>query len=148
MNALTRWNPFRAGSRFDPITDIDDLFRGFPMRPLWRDFEEAANDMRLDVQEDDDSYSITADLPGVRKEDIQVTAEGNQVTIEAEIKHEENRKARKQLHSERYYGKTYRSFTLPQQFDGSRCTAKYDKGVLTLTLPKKSNGASTRIAVN
>lgn len=148
MNNLTRWNPFRAGSRFDLIPDVDDLFRGFSLRPLLRDLDAATAEMHLDVQEDDNNYCVSADLPGVRKEDIQITAEGNQVTIEAEVKREETKEERKQLHTERYYGKTYRSFTLPQQIDGTKCTANYDNGVLTLTLPKKNDGASTRIAVN
>src|SRR5690606_573130 len=147
MSNLTRWNPFRAGFRLDPVPDIDDFFRGVALRPLLRDFDAAMTEMRLDVQEDDASYRITAELPGVRKEDIQVTAEGNQVTIEAEVKHEESSKERKQVHTERYFGKTYRSFSLPKPIDGTKCTASYDSGVLTLTLPKKNDGTSTRIAI-
>lgn len=148
MNALTHWNPFRSGPRFDLGADIDDLFRGFPLRPLMRDAEAASSEMRLDVQEDDNSYCVTADLPGIKKKDIQITTEGNQVTIEAESKREETKTERKQLHTERYYGKIYRSFTLPQDIDSAKSTASYDGGVLTLTLPKKNGGVSKRISVN
>ena len=148
MNALTPWNPFRTGSRFDPSAEFDDLFRSFSLRPWMREFEASSSDMRLDVQEDDNSYCVTVDLPGVKKKDIQISTEGNQVTIEAEVKREESKKERKQLHTERYYGKTYRSFTLPQNIDSAKCAANYDNGVLTLTLPKKGNGSSKRIEVH
>ncbi len=148
MNMLTRWNPFRDVSRFEPVADIDDLFRGFSLRPFLRDFETAANEMRLDVQEDDKAYRVSADLPGVKKEDIEITVEGGQVTIQAETRREQSREDRKQLHTERYYGKTYRSFTLPQEVDSAKCEASYDNGVLSLVLPKKNDGASRRIAVN
>ena len=147
MNALTHWNPFRSGSRFDLSADFDDMLRGFSLRPWMRDIESATNDMRLDVQEEDNGYRICADLPGVKKKDIQITVEGNHVTIEAEVKREESRKERKQLHTERYYGKTYRSFSLPHDIDSDKCVANYDDGVLTLTLPKKSNGETRRIDV-
>ncbi len=147
MNALTHWNPFRSGSRFDLGADFDDMLRGLPLRPWMRDFEDSATDMRLDVHEDDESYRVTADLPGVKKKDIQISVEGNQVTIEAEIKREESKKERKQLHTERYYGRIYRSFTLPQRMDSEKCSASYDDGVLTLKLLKKTNGSSRRIDV-
>lgn len=147
MNALTHWNPFRSGSRFDPSADFDDMLRGFSLRPWMRDIESTTNDMRLDVQEEDNGYRVSADLPGVKKKDIQITVEGNHVTIEAEVKREESRKERKQLHTERYYGKTYRSFSLPHDIDSDKCVANYDDGVLTLTLPKKSNGETRRIDV-
>jgi HSP20 family protein len=147
MNALTHWNPFRSGSRFDLSADFDDMLRGFSLRPWMRDFEAPATDMRLDVQEDDNAYRVSAELPGVKKKDIQISVEDNQVTIEAEIRHEEEKKERKQLHSERYYGKIFRSFTLPQRVDSDKCSANYDDGVLTLKLPKKANGSSRRIDV-
>lgn len=147
MNALTHWNPFRSGSRFDFPADFDDMLRGFSLRPWMRDFETNTGDMRLDVQEEDNSYRVSADLPGVKKKDIQITVEGNQVTIEAEVKREESRKDRKELHTERYYGKTFRSFSLPRDIDSDKCVANYDDGVLTLTLPKKGNGETRHINV-
>jgi len=147
MNALTHWNPFRSGSRFDLNADFDDMLRGFTLRPWMRDLETSATDMRLDVQEDEEGYRVIADLPGVKKKDIQISVEGNQVTIEAEVRREETKKERKQLHTERYYGKTYRAFTLPQRVDIEKCSANYADGVLSLKLPKKSNGSSRRIDV-
>lgn len=148
MTMLTRWNPFRTATRFDPATDFEDLFRGLSLRPLVRELENAVSDLRMDVQEDDKAYRVEVDVPGAKKEDIQVTVEGNQVTVEADIKREETREDRKQIHTERYVGKSYRAFGLPQEVDSDKCEAQYDDGVLTLTLPKKSNGQSKRVAIN
>ena len=147
MNALTHWNPFRSGSRFDINADFDTMLRGFTLRPWMHELDASAPDMRLDVQEENGSYRVFADLPGVKKKDIQISVEGNKVTIEAEVRHEESKKERKQLHTERYYGKTYRAFSLPQDIDSDKCVASYDDGVLMLKLPKKSNGETRRIDV-
>ena len=147
MTNLTRWNPFRSLQRFDPVTDIDDLFRSMSLRPLLRDFE-ASPEIRINVEEDEKAYLISAEIPGVRKDDIEISVEGNQVTIQAEVKRDETRKSAKEIHSERFVGKSYRAFTLPQEIDSGKCEAKYDNGLLMLTLPKKSNGQSTRVAIN
>jgi HSP20 family protein len=147
MSMLTRWNPFRQPGRFDPVTDIDDLFRGFNLRPFLREIENAP-EMRLDVNEDDKAYRVTVDIPGVKKEDIEVSVEGNQVSIQAESKREESRISGKELHNERYIGRSYRAFTLPQEVDRDKCEAQYDSGVLTLTLPKKSNGQAKRLPIH
>ena len=74
--------------------------------------------------------------------------EGNQVTINAEIKREKNEENQKELYSERYSGKTYRSFSLPLEVDSTKSEAKYDGGVLMLTLPKKSGSVSKHLAVH
>lgn len=148
MTTLTRWNPFRTAARFDPTTDFEDLFRSLSLRPLAREMENAVADLRMDVQEDDTAYRVKVDVPGAKKEDIQVSVEGNQVTIEAESRREETREDRKQIHTERYVGKSYRAFGLPQEVDSDKCKAQYDDGVLTLTLPKKGNGQAKRLAIN
>lgn len=147
MTSLTRWNPFRSLQRFDPVTDIDDLFRNMSLRPMLRDFE-ASPEIRMNVKEDEKAYLVSAEIPGVKKDDIEISVEGNQVTIQAEVKRDETRESAKEIHSERFVGKSYRAFTLPQEIDSNKCEAKYDNGVLTLTLPKKSNGQSTRVAIN
>lgn len=147
MSTLTRWNPLRTLQRFDPVADVDELFRNFSLRPLMRDLE-ASPEIRINVSEDDKAYLVSADIPGVRKDDIEVSVEGNQVTIQAEVQREEKHESARQLHSERFVGRSYRSFALPQEIDSGKCGATYDNGVLTLTLPKKSNGQSTRVAIN
>jgi HSP20 family protein len=97
----------------------------------------------MDLKEDDKAYTVHAEIPGMKKEDIQVSIDGNRVSISAETKTEkEEKKGEKVLRSERYYGKVARSFTLANDVDEAKAKAKYADGVLELTLPKKE-GATT-----
>jgi HSP20 family protein len=146
MANLTRYDPFSL-ARFDPFGDIDDLFKGFFVRPVL--FEgQPQMQIRMDLKEDDSAYTVHADIPGVKKEDIHVSIEGKQVSISAETKMEkEEKKGEKVLRSERYVGKIARSFTLAQDVDEARAEAKYSDGVLELTLPKKAATAARKLAV-
>lgn len=147
MTVPTRFHPFKT-ARFEPMTSFDDLFRSLIARPALRDLDMAP-DIRLDVNENDASFSVKAEIPGVEKSDIEVSVEGNQVSIGAEVKRETKKKeGDKEICTERYYGHVYRAFTLPSDLDGSKAEAHYENGVLTLTLPKKTNGSSRKIAVN
>jgi HSP20 family protein len=147
MSTMTRWNPFRAATRYDPLATFDDLFRGFGARPL-REFE-ATPDIRIDVSEDPKVYRVKAEMPGIDKKDIEISVEGNQVSIGAEVKRETKGKDdEKDVYTERYFGKVFRAFTLPNDLDSAKADAQYDKGVLILTLPKKGNGGSRRIAIS
>jgi HSP20 family protein len=84
----------------------------------------------------------------VKKEDIDVAIEGNQVTITAEVKQEWAKKdGDRMLRNERYFGNIYRSFTLPAELDESACEAKYDNGVLELKLVKQAAVAGKRLAI-
>jgi HSP20 family protein len=84
----------------------------------------------------------------VAKEDIQVTVEGGVVTLRAEIKQQDSQtQDEKVLRTERYYGATARSFQLASEIDNERAKARYENGVLTLTLPKKLAAAGHRLAV-
>ena len=136
---------------FDPLNSdtFDAMFRRF-MTPLRMDFQlPAAEDMRVDVTEAGDSYKVSADLPGVNKEDINVSIDGNLVTIEAEMKRskETTDKSGKVLRSERYSGLMSRAFTLTQDVDDTKATARYEDGVLTLELPKKESAPTKRLAI-
>jgi HSP20 family protein len=138
-------------SRFDPLaTNIDDLFKGLFLRPVRFDLEGAPQlQIKLDVKKSDGAYSVTAELPGVKKEDIQVNVDGNIVTIGAEVKKEsEEKKGEEVLRSERYYGKLERSFALEADVDETKVDAKYDNGVLKLVLPLKASSKARRIAVS
>lgn len=147
MTTLTRWNPFKQPmARMDPISDFEDMFRGFGLRPLMRDVETPP-ELRMDVTEDDKSYLVKVDVPGVKKEDIEVSIDGAQVLISAEIRRETKKEEGKQIHAERYYGNTYRTFTLPHEVDDSKARAQYDNGVLNLVLPKKAGTRSHKIAI-
>ncbi|MDR3481148.1 MAG: Hsp20/alpha crystallin family protein [Burkholderiaceae bacterium] len=101
--------------------------------------------LKLDVSEDEKNYTVHADLPGVKKEDIRVSVEGNQVTISAELNtRKEEKKDKNVIYSERYEGKVFRSFTLDRGVDESKAEAKYADGVLVLTLPKKTDGNNSK----
>ncbi|MDR3410625.1 MAG: Hsp20/alpha crystallin family protein [Formivibrio sp.] len=119
----------------DPLRSVDDLFRGFFVRPV--EYEGGPR-ISLDVKEDDKAYTVHADLPGVKKENIDVQVEGNMVRISAESRQEkEEKKGEKVIRSERYVGRVSRSFTLGVDVDETAATAKFENGVLELTLPKK-----------
>jgi HSP20 family protein len=105
--------------------------------------------MKIDVKEDDKAYTVKADVPGVKKEDIQIEIDDDMVSLRAEVKQEkEEKKGEKVVYSERSYGMVSRSFTLPTAVDEKAAKAEYKDGVLSLTLPKKSNGSAKRIAVS
>ena len=133
-------------TRIDPF---DDLFRGFFVRPV--DFNGApaqTPSIKMDVQEQGDSYLVHAELPGVKKEDIHVVVEGNLVSISAEVKQEkETKEGDRVLRSERYFGKVSRSFQLEQDLDDTKAAAKFNDGVLELTLPKRMNNQSKRLNI-
>jgi len=138
-------------TRFDPFsTSLDDLFRGFWVRPLRFDVEGMPQlQIKLEVKKGDGAYTVSAELPGVRKEDIQVNVDGGLVTISAEVKKEsEEKKGEQVLRSERYYGKVERSFALDSDIDESKVDAKYENGVLKLTLPLKAASKAKRITVS
>ena len=133
-------------TRLDPL---DDLFRGFFVRPV--DFNGTTQQpptIKMDVKEQGDNYLVHAELPGVRKEDIHVVVDGNQVSISAEIKQEkEIKEGERVLRSERYFGKVARSFQLGQEIDDAKAAAKFNEGVLELTLPKRAASPNKRLSV-
>jgi HSP20 family protein len=146
MASLTRHDPFSL-ARTEPFGNIDDLFKGFYMRPVLLEGPQQMA-IRMDVKEDDNAYTVHADIPGVKKEDIQVNIEGNQVSISAETRLEkEEKKGEKVLRSERYVGKVARSFTLAHEIDEAKSEARYSDGVLLLTLPKKAVTSARKLAV-
>ena len=105
----------------------------------------AEPEIKIDVSEDDKGYCVKAEVPGVKKEDIKVSVEGNQVSITAEVKKEqEEKRGETVLRSERYYGMQSRSFTLMHDVDQGKAEAKYQDGILELSLPKKTNGGAAK----
>ena len=135
-------------TRFNPFEDFfQDFGKGFWVKPLA--FPQETNlEMKIDVKEDDKAYTIRAEIPGVKKDDIKVDVEGNLVSVRAEVKQEkEEKKGEKVVYSERAYGMASRSFTLPAEVDAKDAKAEYKDGLLSLTLPKKANGAGQRIAI-
>ena len=130
-------------TRFDEA--FDDLLRGFFVRPIGFDGSTGATagqtvaQFRVDVAENEQSYTLRAEIPGVKKDDINITIDGDQVAISAEVKNEkEAKEGERVLRSERYYGKVQRAFALGQPVEENGAAAKYADGILELTLPKKA----------
>jgi len=139
MASITRFNPFDDA--------IDDLFRGYFVHPVSYDGPVAAQ-FRVDVSENEQAYTLRAEIPGVKKEDINVTIDGDTVAIGAEVKHEkEVKNGDRVLRSERYHGKVYRAFTLGQAVEEAGTSARYENGVLELTLPKKAAAQAKRVTI-
>lgn len=136
-------------TRYDPFEDFfKDFGKGFWVKPFAMPAETELT-MKIDVSEDDKAFSVKADIPGVKKEDIQVDIDEDHVSVRAEVKQEkEEKKGEKVVYSERSYGMVSRSFSLPAAVDAKGAKAEYKDGVLSLTLPKKSNGSAKRIAVS
>lgn len=135
-------------TRFKPVDDVfDDMFRGFFMRPVRFEGQPEVQ-IKMDVKEDDKNYTVHAEIPGVKKEDIHVTIDGSMVSISAEVKTlKEEKKDDKVLRSERYFGKVSRSFSLGQDVDEATAQAKYTDGILELTLPKRVGGKSRKLNI-
>jgi HSP20 family protein len=138
-------------TRFNPLHDaFESLLRGVP---AWQADAEtdtpAPMNFRMDVTENDKEYQVLAELPGVKKEEISITISGNEVRVSTEVKHEKDVKnGETVLRAERYYGKIERAFSLGQEVDEATAQAKYNDGVLELTLPKKTVAAAKKLAVH
>ena len=136
---------------FDPLFNdtFDSAMRRFFAPATFEASDMPALKMRVDVTESDGAYKVKADIPGVKKEDINVRIDGNVVQIDAEAKREKEEKGNgdKVLRSERYFGAVSRTFSLADDIDEDKVEAKYADGVLSLTLPKKAAVASKKIAV-
>ena len=129
---------------------LDDFFKdvspAFYVKPLHGDALPAQ--IRVDVKETPQAYTLEAEVPGVSKEDIHVNVDGNVVTLRTEVKQQDRQTdGEKLLRSERYYGAVSRSFQLPQDIDNATSKAKYENGVLQLTLPKKLPTAGQRLTI-
>jgi HSP20 family protein len=131
---------------------FDDFFKdfapGFFVQPLHGDALPSPSQIRIDVKETDEGYSIEAEVPGVNKDNIQVSIDGNQVSLRAEVQQlDEQKEGERVLRSERYYGSVSRSIQLPAEIDTDQCKARYENGVLKLTLPRKQGGSSRQLSI-
>jgi HSP20 family protein len=137
MNPMTRYDP------------LDDLFRGFFVRPVEMGNVAEAPAIKIDVKEQEKAYLVHAEMPGIKKEDIHVTIDGPTVSITAERKQEKDvKEGERVLRIERYFGKVSRSFQLGQDVDDTAASAKFTDGVLELTLPKKAATQSKRLKID
>src|SRR5215467_429956 len=143
-NALTRRDPF--GSLFDEF--FTDFFaRGGAPALRSGDLPSTVR-ARMDVIDKNDQFEVLVDLPGVKKDDIQVTIEGSRVAITAESKSEKEEKdGDRVLHSERYAASYARTFELPAEVTEQGAEASFENGVLKLALPKRATVTSKRLSV-
>jgi HSP20 family protein len=134
---------------YDPFTRnaLDEIVRGL-FAPVRVDPTEGGLPIKVDVVETDSGYIVHADIPGVKKDEIQVSIERNQVSIGAEVKRTNDvNDGERVLRSERYVGSVFRSFVLPVELDEGASEAKYDNGVLELKLAKKAPEAGRKLTV-
>ena len=145
---LTRWNPYRELVSMQNM--LDRLFGEFSARaPLrWADWEENEKlSLPVDLVENEQEYRLTAELPGMKPEDVDISISGNTLTIKGEFT-EQQEGERKNVHfSERRYGKFQRSTTLPAAVDVDKVEASFENGVLKLSLPKKEQAKPKQIPV-
>lgn len=135
MANLTRFNPFGEIARTMPFGRLEELFDNLENMMPTRAWEPVPR-IKMDITEDSKAYTIHAEIPGAKKEDIKVQVDGRQVTISAEVKKQtEQKEGERTVYSERYYGRESRSMTLDHDVDEKQASAKYDNGVLELRLP-------------
>jgi len=101
----------------------------------------------VDVHEDKDKITVRAELPGMKKEDIEVTVVGDTLTISGERKQEEQKREGETYRSERYLGRFQRSITLPAEVDPNKIQATYKDGVLTVSLNKSEQAKRKQIEI-
>ena len=137
-------------TRYSPLEDaFENLFYGLPvLLPNPETRASAPTQFRMDVTENDKEYQVLAELPGAKKEDISITINGKEIAVSAEVRHEKDVNDETVLRAERYYGKIQRAFALGQEVDEATAQARYNDGVLELTLPKKTAAAAKRLAVH
>lgn len=143
---LTRVTPFREMLRFEPTNWVDwpwELALGL------NGLDVSSPHLRFDVVEKDDAYEISADLPGVKRDDVKIHVNGRDLEIVAETKSEEKlEEDGKLLRSERLHGRLQRRLTLAEDLDAEKAKASYEDGVLKITLPKSKNAKRKQLKVH
>lgn len=123
------------------LNDLEEIVRSFMRRPL--SFDSQLPEIRMDVREGEEAYTIQAEIPGARKEDVKIDVDDNYVSIAAQIGAQTERKnGDRWICSERYSGSVSRAMTLSHDVDPTKASASYENGVLELKLPKKSRTAA------
>lgn len=129
--------------RWDPMRDFEDLQRRFLGSALLKDFNFGNEALQrtewapaVDIAETPEAYTLHAELPAMKKEDIKLSVEDGVLTLTGERKLEREEKNKTYHRVERSYGRFQRSFTLPTAVDEAKVTASYDNGVLNVLIPK------------
>lgn len=142
---LTRFDPQATLARFNPMRDLMNAFDMFDvMRPM-RMLENQV--IPVDITETEQAYLVKAEMPGVKREDIKVSIQGDRVTISADTSADEERTEGNLVCRERYHGRQFRSFSLPQSVDEENAHATCNNGVLELNLPKKGGTGAKQLSI-
>ncbi|MFN3918719.1 MAG: Hsp20/alpha crystallin family protein [Methylohalobius sp.] len=146
MALLTPYEPWSLLDRFE--REMERSLES--MRRLFRPEEETAAAVwspSVDIKEEANRYVVQADLPGVKPEDIEVTLQNGVLTIKGERQTEAKEEKENYRRIERFYGSFFRRFTLPETVEEEKIEANYDKGVLTISIPKKPEVQPKKISV-
>lgn len=154
MSSLTRWEP---ASRWNPFKEVEELEKRLS-HLMGRHAPAGSSEKNetitvaqwspvVDISEDEKEYAIKAELPDVKKEDIKLNVHDDVLTITGERKYEKEEKGKKYHRVERAYGSFMRSFTLPEDADGTKVTAEYKDGLLNVRLPKSEKAKPKTIEV-
>lgn len=137
------WNDI---TKFDSFTNLDEFFKvSLPVSVGMA----SPSVIKVDISENDVAFTLRAEIPGTKKEDVKVHIEGNRVSIRAETKQEKEKKeGERVIRREIYSGSSSRNITLSSYVDESRVEAKFENGRLELLLPKKKGGNSKQIEIN
>lgn len=155
MNLTRRGNGPLSTLRSGPMEDqfgrmVESMFQDFfaPLAQGARMLDDGLAMPRLDVSETEKTFEVRAELPGVKKDDVKVSIDGQRVTIEGECQQaNEQRQGEQVVYSERSTRRYQRSFTLPSEVDDAAAEAHLENGVLALTLPKKQGNAAKRLTI-
>jgi HSP20 family protein len=145
LNSMSRWNPTVLTTR-DPLFRALDTFFNQDLVSS----EEVSNRTWMppvDIQETADSYRLTAELPGLTKEDINITLENNVLRLSGERKFEKDVKKEGYHRIERTYGSFARAFTLPTQVNHDKVEAAFENGLLTISVPKAEQAKPRKITI-
>ena len=144
LNHVTRWNPNAAYLNREPFSRLLETFFNDAQG------EEVSNRNwvpPVDIQETEEGYRLQAELPGLTKEDIDITLENNVLRLSGERKFERDVKKESFHRVERTYGTFSRAFALPQQVNAEKVQAAFENGVLTVTVPKAEQARPRKIAI-
>ncbi len=142
---LTEWNPLRVMRdwlRWDPFREMAPVFPGFP------ELERLEWNPSFDVTENKDAFVFKADLPGAKKDDIEISTTGNRLQISGKREAEKETKSETVYTYERQYGSFVRSFTLPEGADLEHAKSELKDGVLTLVVPKLPGAQAKKIPIS
>lgn len=140
---MARWNPSQHAAAGQPLLRLFDTF----FADNGEDLGSRTWTPPVDIQETDDAYRIQVELPGLKKEDVQITLENNVLRLSGERKFEKETKQENYHRIERSYGMFSRSFALPTQVSSDKVEAKFEEGVLSIVVPKAEQAKPRKINI-